>query len=86
MRGSLNRKIAVIFFVVTVHLVTHQSQAVEFAGGTGEPNNPYQIATAEQLISIGDDPNLLDKHFELINDIDMDPPPPRTILSQPDFS
>ena len=47
--------------------------AYDFAGGTGEPNDPYQIATAEQLISIGDDPNLLDKHFVLINDIDLDP-------------
>ena len=47
--------------------------AADFAGGTGEPNDPYQIATAEQLISIGSDPNLLDKHFVLINDIDLDP-------------
>ena len=42
-------------------------------GGTGEPNDPYQIATAEQLIAIGSDPNLLDKHFLLVADIDQDP-------------
>jgi hypothetical protein len=48
-------------------------QACNFAGGTGEPNDPYRIATAEQLISIGSDPNLLDKHFVLVNDIDLDP-------------
>jgi hypothetical protein len=47
--------------------------AAQFAGGTGEPNDPYQIATAEQLISIGSDPNLLDKHFVLTTDIDLDP-------------
>ena len=47
--------------------------AVDFAGGTGEPNDPYQIATAEQLCSIGSDPNLLDKHYVLINNIDLDP-------------
>jgi hypothetical protein len=47
--------------------------AHSFAGGTGEPNDPYQIATAEQLVSIGSDPNLLDKHFVLIHDIDLDP-------------
>ena len=45
----------------------------DFAGGTGEPNNPYQIATAEHLLSIGSDPNLLNKNFILINDIDLDP-------------
>jgi hypothetical protein len=48
-------------------------RAVEFAGGMGEPNNPYQIATAEQLIGIGSDPNLLNKHFVLVADIDLDP-------------
>ncbi|MEN6576707.1 MAG: GLUG motif-containing protein [Phycisphaerales bacterium] len=47
--------------------------AAEFAGGTGAPNDPYQIATADQLVSIGSDPNLLDKHFVLIADIDLDP-------------
>ena len=49
------------------------ASAVEFAGGTGEPNDPYQIATAEQLIAIGSDPNLLDRHFVLVSDIDLDP-------------
>ncbi len=49
------------------------ASASQFAGGTGEPNDPYQIATAEQLIAIGADPNLLDKHFVLIADIDLDP-------------
>ena len=40
-----------------------------FAGGTGEPNDPYQIVTAGQLTAIGSDPNLLDKHFVLVADI-----------------
>jgi len=45
--------------------------AVEFAGGTGEPNDPYQIATAEQLIAIGSDPNLAKSHFVLTASIDL---------------
>jgi hypothetical protein len=49
------------------------AEAYQLAGGSGEPNDPYQIATAEQLTSIGSDPNLLDKHFVLLNDIDLDP-------------
>jgi hypothetical protein len=44
-----------------------------FAGGAGQPNDPYQIGTAEQLISIATDPNLLSKHFVLVADIDLDP-------------
>ncbi|MHC4519522.1 MAG: GLUG motif-containing protein, partial [Planctomycetota bacterium] len=49
------------------------AHAYDFAGGSGEPNDPYQIATAEQLVSIGADPNLLDKSFVLIADLDLDP-------------
>lgn len=45
--------------------------AAEFAGGTGEPNDPFQIATAEQLISIGSDPNLAKSHFVLTASIDL---------------
>jgi hypothetical protein len=45
--------------------------AIEFAGGTGEPNDPYQIATAEQLVAIGSDPNLAKSHFVLTASIDL---------------
>ena len=54
-------------------IVQSSALSVDFAGGTGEPNDPYQIATAEQLIAIGSDPNLLDKSFILMADIDLDP-------------
>ncbi|MEA3226088.1 MAG: hypothetical protein U9Q07_09070, partial [Planctomycetota bacterium] len=47
--------------------------AADFAAGTGEPNDPYQIATVEQLIAIGSDSDLLDKNFVLVADIDLDP-------------
>jgi len=51
----------------------HTLRAIDFAGGTGEPNDPYQIATAEQLIGLGQDPNLYDGHFILTADINLDP-------------
>ncbi|MEN6576665.1 MAG: PASTA domain-containing protein [Phycisphaerales bacterium] len=35
-------------------------------------NDPYQIATAEQLISVGSDSGLWDEHFALVCDIDME--------------
>lgn len=45
-----------------------------FAGGMGTTGAPYQIATPEQLNNIRDygydDVNLLEAHYELINDID----------------
>jgi hypothetical protein len=42
-----------------------------FSGGSGEPNNPYLIATADELNSIGYNQRLMDAHFKLINDIDL---------------
>lgn len=44
-----------------------------YAGGTGEPNDPYQISCAEDLIALGNEPNDYDKHFVLTEDIDLDP-------------
>jgi hypothetical protein len=48
-------------------------RGVEFAGGTGEPNDPYQIATAEQLLAIETDPalRLAAKHYVLIASLDL---------------
>jgi len=45
----------------------------KYAGGTGEPNDPYQIATAADLIALGEMPEDYDKHFILTADIDLDP-------------
>jgi len=42
-----------------------------FAGGTGEPNNPYQIRTAEQFNSIGLYPSRWDKWYKLVEDISL---------------
>jgi rhodanese-related sulfurtransferase len=45
----------------------------KYSGGTGETNDPYQIATAEDLILLGETPEDYDKHFILTADIDLDP-------------
>lgn len=47
------------------------ARSVEFAGGTGEPNDPYQIATAEQLLAVDHDPNVWQKHYMLVATIDL---------------
>jgi len=48
------------------------SAEAQYSGGTGEPNDPYQIATAEDLIALGQTPEDYDKHFVLCADIDLD--------------
>ncbi|MBN1362315.1 MAG: hypothetical protein JW993_17095 [Sedimentisphaerales bacterium] len=47
-----------------------RTAAVEFAGGTGEPNDPYLIATAEQFLTA--DFTVPETYFRLCNDIDLD--------------
>ena len=42
-----------------------------FSGGTGEPDDPYLISTAEELNSIGHNPRLMTADFKLVNDIDL---------------
>ncbi|GAF77978.1 unnamed protein product, partial [marine sediment metagenome] len=42
-----------------------------FSGGTGEPDEPYLISTADELNGIGHKPRLMVAHFKLINDIDL---------------
>jgi len=61
-----------ISFLVILLFVSLPANA-KYSGGTGEPNNPYQIATAEDLILLGESPEDYDKHFILISDIDLDP-------------
>ena len=57
--------IAICLFSSTAH--------AKYGGGTGEPNDPYRIATAEDMMLLGDSPEDYDKHFILIVDIDLDP-------------
>jgi hypothetical protein len=61
----------VVLMVVVLGLCAAAS-AGQFAGGDGSAGNPYQIATPQQLLDIGMNPQLLKQCFVLINDIDFD--------------
>ena len=64
-------KFSVIIAVVSFLLTIVSSATAKYSGGMGEPNDPYQIATAEDLIALGEEPNDYDKNFILISDIDL---------------
>jgi hypothetical protein len=64
------RERGVLLLIVVVTMAV-QALAYGFAGGTGEPRDPYRIATAAELMSIGSDPNLLSRCFVLNADIDL---------------
>lgn len=67
-----NRRLAVDAALVWVVGLCATASAAQFAGGDGTLGNPYQITNAQQLLSIGSDPQLLDRCFVLNNDIDFD--------------
>lgn len=65
-----------IWYVVLLFLIANM-QLYAFAGGSGSSADPWQISTPDHLDEVR---NYLgtahnDKHFVLINDIDMDVPP-----------
>jgi hypothetical protein len=45
----------------------------KYSGGTGRQNDPFQIATAEDLMLLSDSPEDYKKHFILTADINLDP-------------
>jgi hypothetical protein len=65
----MNRSILVLAIVVLLWIGTGTD--ARYSGGTGEPNDPYQIATAEDLNDIGNHQEDWDKHFVLVNDVNL---------------
>ncbi len=49
----------------------HLAELPVFSGGIGGLEDPFLISTYQQWNQIGDNPRLMDKHFSLINDIDV---------------
>jgi hypothetical protein len=65
----MKRHPILISAVITLCIAT--TIYARYSEGTGEPNNPYQIATAEDLNDIGIHQEDWDKHFILINDVNL---------------
>jgi hypothetical protein len=69
---SNSRVLQIIPYLITICLFSLPAYAT-YSGGTGEPNDPYRIATAEDLMLLGESPEDYDEHFILTADIDLDP-------------
>ena len=67
-----NYRAIVGFMICLSFIITGNVSAIVFDGGTGEPNDPYLISTAEQLKSIGTT-GYGSKCYKLVADIDLDP-------------
>jgi hypothetical protein len=70
--ASNSRVLRTILLLIAFCLIDIPAYA-KYSGGTGEPNDPYKIATAADLMLLGETPEDYDKHFILTVDIDMDP-------------
>jgi len=60
----------VIALIILASVCPAQAQ---YSGGSGTADDPYQIATAADLLALGETPDDYDKHFILTADIDLDP-------------
>ncbi|MHC4559855.1 MAG: GLUG motif-containing protein [Planctomycetota bacterium] len=70
MEARRTRILRTIPLLIAVCFVSFPAKA-QYGGGTGEPNDPYLIYTAEQMNAIGAEPNDWDKHFKLMTDINL---------------
>ena len=61
-----------ILAILIIAIASTPSQA-KYSGGSGEPNNPYQIADANDLMTLANDANDYNKCFIMTADIDLDP-------------
>jgi hypothetical protein len=65
----MKRVIFTLLAVVVICSIAH----AKYSGGSGEPNNPYQIANVTDLLTLAADANDYNKCFILIADINLDP-------------
>jgi hypothetical protein len=56
-----------------IHTPSRADEHHAYSGGTGTAEDPYQIATAADLIALNEMPEDYDKHFVLVEDIDLAP-------------
>ncbi len=62
-----------IFLALMVLVFVGNEAAAQYSGGKGVPGDPYKIASAQDLIDLGREPDDYDKHFVLTPHIDLDP-------------
>ena len=61
----------VMFLVICVLALSSQMLRAQYAGGTGTVDDPFLVATAEQMNTIGQHKEHWTKHFKQIADIDL---------------
>lgn len=70
-KGKMKRQIILTVIIGLSLSITSFTQAAIYGGGSGDPNNPFQIWTPEQMNTIGLHPEDWGSHFKLMADISM---------------
>ncbi|MHC4337362.1 MAG: GLUG motif-containing protein [Planctomycetota bacterium] len=68
---SRNYQSKAAFAIMAVICLLVSRADAKYGGGTGEPNNPYRIGTAEDLNDIGNHPEDWNSHFVMVNDVNL---------------
>jgi hypothetical protein len=71
MNGTRNSNLLGKITILLIICCCSLPAQAKYGGGTGEPNDPYQIWDANHMNAIGADPCDWDKHFILMADIDL---------------
>lgn len=66
-----------------IHLQPVPSE-LQYSGGNGTADDPFQLATKDDLLNLAENPDDYDKYFELTADIDLEPEIFSTALIAPD--
>lgn len=66
-RTQFHHAVLVCVLIVVADSLAH----AQYSGGTGDPNDPYKIASVQDLIDLGQTPDDYGKHFVLTTDIDL---------------
>ncbi len=68
----MKTKAAFILYIAVIITVVSGNAFGAYSGGTGEPNNPYQIVTKADLLALAADTNDYSKCFILTADVNME--------------
>ena len=72
MRNLTNIKSFLVISIVSSAVLLPNVQAAGvYSGGNGDPNDPYLIESADDIIEMSNDPNNWDKHFLMTADVNM---------------
>lgn len=67
----LCRLFNLLVVVTTLGFASPTAEAGTYSGGTGEPDEPFIISTPEDMNDIGNHPEDFNKHFIMLNDINL---------------